>query len=542
MIPTRFLLPAFTLLAAFWAARIVNPSDLDTRYDRWESWLKRFGPLAMGLISAAVVWWTWGAWHPLPVVHDEMSYALQAEIFARFRWTVPLPAPPEFLEQPHVLVVPAVASKYPPGHALLLAVGALLRWDPLVPLLLTGVTAALVMIVTTRVTNAWVGLLTWVVWLTTPLVLRFQPGFFSETTTTALMLASWWCLLEWRETRQTRWLLLLALAGGWGAITRPLTQLALTLPIAFVVIWDVVRARKLRPWLDLVLAILVGALPLTLLPVWSARTTGDWRVTPIALYAREYMPFDKLGFTIDSTAPTRALSPVVKSLYDDFLTHRQSQTLGDLPRTIGARSWNLARDLWSGSQLALLPFLVLGLITMNRELRFALISSALLFLAYLPYSHDPPWTLYYLEVAPVVAALTACGVWWALVWLTKSVKVQMNVTRRPKLGTVLVSLVLALFGIPTILSWRAKHKEINSTRMGFVQAVAQLPASKTIIFIRYADRPHHVSLVANNADPQTAPTWVVHDLGPERNQELVRQHLDRAAFIFDEARVEFRRF
>src|SRR5258705_263372 len=102
MIPIRFLLPAFTLLAALWAARIVNPSELDARYERWESWLKRVGPLAAALISAALVWWTWGAWHPLPVVHDEGSYVLQAEIFARFRWTVPTPAVPEFYEQPHV--------------------------------------------------------------------------------------------------------------------------------------------------------------------------------------------------------------------------------------------------------------------------------------------------------------------------------------------------------------------------------------------------------------------------------------------------------
>src|SRR5262245_52703768 len=266
MIPVRFLLPAFTLLAALWAARIVNPSELDARYDRWESWLKKWGPLAAGLISAVLVWWTWGEWHPLPVVHDEGSYVLQAEIFARFRWTVPTPAVPEFYEQPHVLLVPAVASKYPPGHALLLALGALLHLDPLMPLLLTAATAALLMIVTTRVTNAWVGLLAWLVWLTTPIVLRFQPGYFSEATTAALMLASWWCLLEWRETRRSRWLLLLALACGWGAITRPLTQLALTVPIAWVVIWDVAHARKLRPWLDLGLAVLVGLVPLLLLP------------------------------------------------------------------------------------------------------------------------------------------------------------------------------------------------------------------------------------------------------------------------------------
>ena len=37
----------------------------------------------------------------------------------------------------------------------------------------------------------------------------------------ALILGAWWCLLEWRETRRTRWLILIALAFGWSAITRP---------------------------------------------------------------------------------------------------------------------------------------------------------------------------------------------------------------------------------------------------------------------------------------------------------------------------------
>src|SRR5206468_2580061 len=175
----RLLLPAFTIFAAFWAARIVNPSELDDRFERIEAWLRRPGPIVIGVVSILIVWWVWGDLRPLPVVHDESSYALQAEIFARFRWTAPSPPIPEFFEQPHVL--------------------------------------------------------------------RFQPGFFSETTSTALVLAAWWCLLEWRETRKKSWVAFMALAVGWGAITRPVTMLAFAIPIAVVVVNDVVRYRL---WLD----------------------------------------------------------------------------------------------------------------------------------------------------------------------------------------------------------------------------------------------------------------------------------------------------
>src|SRR5205814_8485688 len=102
-----------------------------------------------------------------------------------------------------------------------LALGALLRFPPLIPLLITGATAALLMMVATRVTNPWTALLAWIVWLTTPLVLRFQPSFFSETTSTALVLAAWWCLLEWRETRKKSGVAAVALAGVRGGGTRP---------------------------------------------------------------------------------------------------------------------------------------------------------------------------------------------------------------------------------------------------------------------------------------------------------------------------------
>jgi 4-amino-4-deoxy-L-arabinose transferase-like glycosyltransferase len=537
----RLLLPALTLLAAFWAARSVSSSELGDRIEHMESWIRRFGPLAAAVVAAAAVWWTWGDLRPPPVVHDESSYVLQAEIFARFAWTAPTPPIPEFFEQPHVLLVPAVASKYPPGHALLLAIGSLLRFNPLMPLLLTAATSALLMLVATRISNAWVALITWIVWLTTPLVLRFQPGYFSEMTTTALVLASWWCLLEWRETRRRGWMLLMALAIGWGAITRPVTMLAFAIPIGVLVVWDVARARTRQPWLDLGLAFVVGCVVLLILPLWSARTTGDRGLTPIALYTRDYLPFDKPGFTTDTSPPKRPLSPVVKSLYDDFRAHRERQSLSNLPRTVAERFASIAGDLFRGTQLILIPFFAIGLVFMSKELRLALISVGVLFVFYLPYAHDAPWTLYYLEIAPAIAAITASGIWHALVRVVRGVVIQRHVDRRPKLGSALVAIVLATFAIPTLAYWRLQHKETSGARVAFEQAVAQLPSSKSIIFVRYANRPHHLSLVYNSPDPQTAPVWVVHDLG-ERNKELVHLALDRTAYVFDEGAMEFRRF
>ena len=47
--------------------------------------------VAVFVTTFAVVWLAWAAWSPVAVVHDEMAYVLQAEIFARGRWALASP-------------------------------------------------------------------------------------------------------------------------------------------------------------------------------------------------------------------------------------------------------------------------------------------------------------------------------------------------------------------------------------------------------------------------------------------------------------------
>jgi hypothetical protein len=534
----RLFLPIAALIAAIWASRVVNPSELGKRFDRVEDWIGRLGPGVAAAITVLVVWWTWGHVRTLPASPEESSYVLQAGIFAHGRWTAPSPPMPEFFEQPQVLVTPAVASKFPPGNALVLAVGALLHFLPFVPLLVAGLTAALIIAVGVRVLNPWMAVLAWLVWLTTPMVMRFQSSYFAEPTATLQIATSWWCLLRWREKRALGWIAAMAAAIGWAVITQPLPGIAFGLPTLGVAVVDMARGRNWRAALTTTGALVVV---LAVIPLWNARTTGDRSLTPLTLYTMDYMPFDRPGFSVARDAPRRALSPVMLTLRDERLAQHEALQPHQLAMTTTWRFAAMLGDLWQGAQLALVPFFIVGLFAMSAALRVGLGGVGLLLVGRIPFAQDPAWTLPYLPIVVVVAAITACGIWRTLVWAANGVIVRLHIERRPKLGSVLVTIVLALFAAPTFSIWRARHHQNAAVREAFEDALGELPSSKSIIFLRYAPRRQHLALVNNSADLQAEPIWVVHDLG-EHNRDLLALVQDRTAYVFDERTMEFKRF
>jgi hypothetical protein len=485
-------------------------------------------PLVFGLISALLTWYVWGSLRQHPFIADEAAYVLQSKIFARGRWTAPAPPLAEFFEQSYVLLRPAIAAKYPPGHALLLAIGTVVGLPGLIPVLLAGLSGALVFALARKVGGPFVAVLTWLVWASTIDVVRYHATYMSEVTTGAFWLLAWWSLLRWKQDISGRWLLLVAGSLAWSAITRPLTGVALAIPVLIVVARETVSRRSLR---ELAAPLVVGIGILALVPVWSRQTTGNWRLTPLMAYTQAYMPSDVPGFGLSTQPPEVRLPPDQDEIEQIYRIHRARHTVASLPTTLLQRLVELEMHFCgSGWRLLLLPFAILGVFALTGAGWFALSGSAVLLLVYLSYAHPAFWTLYYLEINPVLAFVTATGLW----------AVMRRLRALPAPAVALVASILLCLGLART-SYRV-HQTLGRLRrpqVALAAAAQALPARRSIIFVRYGPGHYpHLSLIRNEPFLAESRSWFVYDRGPD-NARLIAAAPDRVPYLADEASERF---
>lgn len=497
----------------------------------------RAAVLIIGLISTITFRYEWGTFRALPLVHDEAAYILQARLFAAGKWTDSVPIP-EFFEQPHVLVMPRYAGKYGPGNALLLTPGIWFDRPGLMPVIVLGVTGALIFVLGRRIVNVWVGVFAWMIWLgLASATSTFRPSYFSEIPTEALWLVAWWALLRWRDDRRVGYLLLVAASVGWMVLTRPVTAVAFTLPVGVAVL---VLVWRTRAWAQLAAALAVGVTILALIPLWSAKTTGDWRVSPLALYNEQYMPYEVLGFGLRVKPPLREAPPEIACFEASYGATHRGHVVAAIPGDLYARTYEAIKAFFADRRRGLIVFAALGILASPVELGFMLATCIVLMLAYATYAHNADWTVYYLETQPVCALLAAAGVWVTLVAIGRRWgRAPHEDSSRPP-GTHLAA--WGMFAL-AILVMPATRDGVDLVRHGrsigdlphrlFRQAVDSLPAGRKIVFVRYAPGEGcQQNLIQNDPPLASAQSWIVNDRGAE-DIRLLRAAPDRTPYLFD---------
>lgn len=488
----------------------------------------RWLPAVCGLISAGLMAWVWSGSHFIPNIADESAYLLQAEIFAQGKWALAARPLPEFFEQMHVFVTPFLASKYFPGHSLLLVPGILVGFRPLIPLLLIFGSGLLIVALSRRLANGWVALLVWAIWITSRSNLRFLPSYFSEVTTVFLWLLGWWALYDWYVRPRRSTLILLSVCIAWALITRPLTGLVFAVPAITVVVWSAWKRGLLA---EIRYALLVGGAVICIVPLWSKFTTGRWTQTPQSLYTRTYIPWDAMGFGLDTTRPLSALPATQMPEMQGFMALHERHTAESLPYDAVLRLVALQRDVFARWRIGLVGFFVLGLIALSPAVAVGGITALLLYVAYLSYAHPSSWTIYYMEALPVVAMITVLGFALAMNWMRRKMRHGEGAGRAESLVAIVLAIVLFAGSLPIIRTERGRRDTSAAPRLALWDVVARLPTPRNLLFIldeRIA--PH--TMVTNDADLAHARTWLVHDLGSE-NVRLQELEPDRTAYVID---------
>ena len=526
------LLPIAIIAAATLLLRRVRPSfEIALVTQPLEG---RAAPVIIGVITTVLTWWMWGSLSATPYVHDEVALLLQARIFAMFRWASPSPPLPEFFEQFHVFVTPTLAPKYPPGHALLMVPGVWLGVPGLMSVLLSGLTGAMLFVLARRFTNGVVALVAWFIWFVAPAALWFRPTYFSEITTGAIWLVAWWTLLRYRESRARRWLVGLAALVAWGGITRPVTMIAFAIPAGAVVLWDVWRRRA---WLDVAAALPLALAICAIVPIWGHRVLGGWGKNPYSYYQTMYFPVENPGFGIDSTPPLRALPPDMAKFNDYARPMHAVHTTELLSAELEVRLREIRNGMW-GDKYFLYLFAILGALVMSWPIAVALGTCGLVVVGYLWIAHQPSWLIYYLELFPVLAFLSALGLWQFVTFLSDLVP--RRVTRERELGLAALVTCVALVGwysraaVDSFLLWHQRLAMAQGYHDSFRRLVAKIPDRKAVVFVRYAPNANvHLSLTNNEPDVASARVWAVHDLGAA-NLRLLQAAPDRTPYLYEE--------
>ncbi len=485
---------------------------------------------------------TWDSVSQLPLMHDEWAYWMQAQQFAALGWSQPAPQLPEFFEQLYVLVSPVYAAKYWPGHAMAIAAGFAIGLPWLLPLALSAASGALVFLLARRVSGPFTASLTFVLWVSTFGNLRFRASYFSEITTSFAWLLAWWALLQWRETRRLSWMVTLALATGLGAISRPATMFVFAIPVGLLVLADIWRATgDQRPHLvrQLAIGMACGTAVLGILPLWSVRTTGSGRLTPLAEYTQQYMPFDVPGYSVSDTPPERTVPPEIERVRGFLREIKVEQATAPVWRTFAERAGFLLRDAFAGWRLPFVLAFAVGLAVGGPVAWFAFGSVLLLVAGYVTQAHTRDWTIYYLEAFPVVAFVAALGVRR----IVESIRGQLPrlpaPDALPKLAyRVLAAAIMSLLLRDTYVASQTLAR-VGARTVVFREAVTRLERSPNIVFVRYAERRNmHLALVANEGDLARAHSWVVHDRGAD-NARLMALAPGRTAYLYDEVTGAF---
>lgn len=495
----------------------------------------------LSLVGAATVSLLGGA--PLPRAHDETSYLLAADTYARGRLANPPHPHWEHFETPHVIHQPTYASKYQPGQGLVLALGQVLSGHALPGVWLGAAALA--------------AAVTWMLWALAPARWALLGGVL-----TALQfgMAGVWAQSYWggavpatgaallfgalaRLRKQVSWPAGVALAAGSIvlALTRPFEGLVVFL---FVVATLLLtrggdRRRRIRVVvLSLAAAWLLGG---SFTAVFNEAVTDDPLTMPYQLHTRQYGAAPLFVFQAQPEPPEYANPRVARfHLEWELAKYQRQRSIGGWISRAFERPVEAARDVLFGPPrnfadpplgawipgVLMLPLLMAPLLWRRPRARwvlmvvvglFACLSVATYFVPHYVAVLAPAWMYLVVQSLRLARCLAPAGpVRRAVVPLALSLSVVL----------VLQSVVDQAFRFDSPRLWYVRRARMEADLSG--------ANGRDLVLVRYSPEwSYHWEWVYNSADIDAQEVVWARALDPRSDSSLRAYYPDRNAWSLE---------
>jgi hypothetical protein len=465
---------------------------------------------------------------PEPMWHDEFSFLLAADTFAHGRVTNPTHPMWEHFESFHIIQKPTYMSMYAPGQGLILAAGELLG-TPWLAQWLAGalMCSALCWMLQAWIPPAWAlfgGLLAG---LRIALLSYWMNSYFCGSLTAiggALVLGSLPRLRKYARPRDALWM---ALGLVLLANTRPYEGLVFSIPVALAMLFWLWKPKSFTR----ALAFRRVVLPVLLVLIIAGAAMGYyfWRVTGSPLV----MPYEVDRATY-ATAPyfvwgkARPMPvyrhAVMRNFYQDWEDADYRANLS--PLGFIGRAGHKAFYLWMfflGPALTV-PLLGFPWVFRDRRMRFPLLLAGFFILGLLVET----WT------GSHYAAPATCLVYLLLLqsmrhlrfWKWRQRPVGLSLVRA--VPTVAVAMILLRISAAAVHAPLEPPWSRGNLQRAQILRTLQPTPEKNLIIVQYKpDHGSQLEWVYNRADIDAARVVWARDMGPAKNQELLRYFKDR---------------
>jgi hypothetical protein len=483
---------------------------------------KRTAVLAVALVAIVTrLALYWAVATPIPAIHDEFSYLLQADTFLHGRLTNPPHPMWIFLDTFHVLPHPTYMSIFPPGQGWVLAIGQVIG-HPWIGVLLSmaAMCAAMTWMMQGWLPPRWALLGAVLVLLRIYLFSYWLESYWGGAVAGAggaLVIGAFPRIIKHQRTRDA---LLMAIGASLLANSRPFEGFLFCVPVAIALVTWLFsqRSPSFKVTGPRVLLPLLCGLGITLAFVlydnWSV--TGNPLLLPHALYDQQYTNYRVLRWQ-HLNPPLKYLNPQFDSYFNGWVRETFHPSWHLL--------WEKCQSWWQffvGSFLAI-PFVALPWVLRDRRTRLPLVLFVWCGLGL--------FAVVYFEAH--YAAPMAAAFFILLVQAMRHLR-RWEVRGRP-VGIFLTRLVVVLAIVRVgVLAAEAYRHPLLDWSVYRARIVRQLEATpgKQLVIVRYApDHFAHHEWVYNGADIDGGKVVWAREIPGEDLTPLLRYFRDRKVWI-----------